>query len=158
FLKGMSIPKGIFIACVGEGTATVLRSLGYHPDFVGEGKDLQQIASDLNQKLGDRSILFPLSSRSLRSISSHLNPNQLEEVVVYDTINQSRTIPPSDFVVFTSPSNVDSFLETNQLNSSTILIAWGESTAKALEKRQKKALVMDEPNEQALIALLKTFI
>ena len=158
FLKGMCIPKGTFIACVGAGTAAVLRSLGYDPDFVGEGKDFKKIASDLQQKLGDKTILFPLSTRSLRSISSHLNPHQLEEVVVYETINQSHAIPLSDIVVFTSPSNVDSYLESNELNSGNTLIAWGESTAKALEKRQKKALVLDEPNEQALIALLKTLI
>lgn len=158
FLKGRSIPKGCFIACVGQGTAAVLASLGHSPNFVGLGNDPEKIAYQLKEACDGKSILFPLSSRSLKSISSRMNQDQIEEVVVYDTINQSSAIPECDFVVFTSPSNVESYLESTALCSTSTYIAWGKSTLNTLEKRQKKALVLDEPSEQALISLLQSLI
>lgn len=158
FLKGRSIPKNCFIACVGQGSATVLKAIGHNPNFIGEGNNLEKIALDLKDACKNKNILFPLSSRSLKSISSHFDPNQVEEVVVYDTINHSSALPECDFVVFTSPSNVESYLESNAFCSTSTYIAWGKSTLKALDKRQKKALVLDEPSEQALISLLQSLI
>ena len=121
------------LACLGTGTAKRLETFGYTSDFVGSDSGKPDIvAKEFRKWLGDRKVIFPVSSRSNRSIASVIPPAQGIELVVYKTVAVPELIEPSQIYVFTSPSNVDAFLEKNQFPEVCRVIAWGETTAKRL--------------------------
>lgn len=124
--------SGVF-ACVGEGTAKRLNKLGYQADFVGVNSgNPEDVAKDFRVWLGNRTVLFPLSSSSNKTISSHVPKTQLQELVIYETVALPEVIEECDIYVFTSPSNVVSFLECNSLPPNAKIIAWGQTTERKL--------------------------
>jgi uroporphyrinogen-III synthase len=121
------------LAVYGQGTAAkILKTnpdLKNQIDFIGEQtNDPATIAKDLVSWLGNRTILFPLGSKSLKSISKHIPKSQVEEEIVYETQLYPKTIKLVDVCVFTSPSNVESYLQVNEKQNHTIYVAWGKST------------------------------
>ena len=80
-------------------------------------------------------MLFPVSDRSLKTISSVIDDELKEEVVVYCTEVTGKVIPKCDVYAFSSPSNVEGFFELNTLPEGCEVIAWGTSTEKALVER-----------------------
>jgi len=127
--------KNSLLACLGSGTAKRLLENGYIADFVGSSSaqpDL--VAKEFLGWLGDKKVLFPLSTISNRSISSKIPVGQVEELLVYETITDSEQLEPFDTYVFTSPSNVDSFLKENQFPTGSVVIAWGKTTERKLQQ------------------------
>lgn len=134
FLK-LETGNNYVFACLGQGTAARLQSYGIRPDFVGSnsGKP-DEVAKAFVSWLGNRIVLFPLSSKSNRSVSVLVPVEQLKELVVYETVNASAVIEPAAVYVFTSPSNVDAFLALNELPAGSSVIAWGRTTEKRLQQ------------------------
>lgn len=134
FFKAIyDVPKSVKIACTGSKTAELLKALGYTVDFKGEKSgDIQSVADSFEKWAEGRMVLFPISDLSLRTISSNLSPESVIEVEVYKTIIQGIKVAPSDYYVFTSPSNVQGFLMENQIPTEGKIIAWGTSTEEAL--------------------------
>ena len=132
FINSSPVPKECEIACVGNTTAEKLRRLGYKPAFVGAqaGKPVH-VAEEFKQWLGDKHVLIPCSSRSARSMAKDLNPTQVTELIVYETVLNPSPIAKADVYMFTSPSNVDSFFTENNTGDS-LVIAWGRTTQQAL--------------------------
>lgn len=135
------------LAVYGQGTANKI--LKYHPElktqieFIGEEtNDPATIAQDLVSWLENRTVLFPLGSKSLKSISKFIPKSQLEEQIVYTTQLNPKTINTVDICVFTSPSNVESYLQVNEINEQTSYIAWGKSTFNRLNELDINDLVL----------------
>ena len=128
-----NIPKGTKIACIGNKTAELLRELNYTPSYIFDRPGNPKQGVDAFKTWCDgKSILFPISNQSLKSVSSAFPDNQKQEVVVYNTILNQQKIPLCDVYIFTSPSNVKGFLQTNEIQSSSNVISWGKSTSNAL--------------------------
>lgn len=150
------------LAVYGQGTANKI--LKYHPElktqieFIGEEtNDPATIAQDLVSWLENRTVLFPLGSKSLKSISKFIPESQLEEQIVYTTLLNPKTINTVDICVFTSPSNVESFLQVNEIQKDTLYIAWGKSTFKKMtEIGFKKCNLLEESSYNSLIKFLKS--
>jgi len=112
----------------------ILTQMGFPPSFIGtESGNPATVAQKFKTWCNGRSVLFPISNRSLKSISSVFPKEQIDEVVIYETNVAGREVESSDIYVFTSPSNVEGFLLNNQLADRSIVIAWGNSTREALE-------------------------
>lgn len=156
FLESNCISNEMAIATIGEQTARKLNELGLEVDFIGSAAgDPETVASDFCPWLNGRSVLIPCSDRSNRSIAAALPKNQVEEVVVYKTIPASITIEPCDLYVFSSPSNVESFLQKNNLPEKSFTIAWGKTTEKAMVAKQiHPDLVLKNSSETEVIAFL----
>lgn len=135
FLKAridLSLAKDI--ACIGRKTAVILTQMGFPPSFIGtESGDPAQVAKEFKSWCDGRSVLFPLSNRSLKSISSIFPEDQIDELTIYNTHVAGKKIDAHDVYVFTSPSNVEGFLIENKLSVGSIVIAWGKITKAALE-------------------------
>jgi uroporphyrinogen-III synthase len=132
FINAYPLPNEIKIACVGDGTANHLKKMGYSIDFCGMNPGLPDLnARDFADWLGNRHVLFPLSDRSKEHMLTFVSPKQLEKIRVYKTKFESVYIPNHDVYIFSSPSNVNSFLERNKIPQGDI-IAWGKSTEEAL--------------------------
>ena len=90
-------------------------------------------------------------------------PNQLKhhgvsvsELEIYQTHHRPAKIE-EDFagVIFFSPSAADSFFSINQLNSSVVCFAIGDTTASAVKKyTSNRIMVADTPRQENLIAMI----
>jgi uroporphyrinogen-III synthase len=137
FLKYHEKPNALF-ACAGVMTA---RKLMEHYqiacDFVSEeAGNPANAALAFKTWLKERTVLFPLSQQSLHTYASLIPATQKAELYVYRTLINPMLIPPCDYYVFSSPSNVRAFLEVNVLPDSSRCIAWGQSTESALLAQQ----------------------
>jgi hydroxymethylbilane synthase len=149
------------LAVYGQGTAAkILKTnpdLKNQIDFIGEQtNDPATIAQDLVTWLGKRRILFPLGLKSMKSISKYITSNQLEERIVYETQLNPKTINLVDLCVFTSPSNVESFFQSNDFHEYTKYIAWGKSTFKKLSELEiNEIIILENSSINSLINFLK---
>ena len=133
FKASQAIPDNKLIACVGGKTAELLESLGHEVAFVGKKSgEPKFVAEEFKVWLNDKRVLFPVSDRSLRTISSLIPEDQKEELVVYSTEVKGKLIKECDVYVFTSPSNVEGFLMENEIPETASIIAWGKSTEATL--------------------------
>lgn len=120
------------VACVSEGTARHIQ----HPiDWCGNSPSKPaQTALEFKQWVGERRVLFPVSSRSLGSISSAFPPEQMECLTVYRTILNPRVVEACAVYIFTSPSNAEAFLLQNTIPGGVKVIAKGTSTQEFLQQ------------------------
>lgn len=135
FTKGIERNLDEYVlACVGKGTASALQRIGFKAEFVGQqGGNPEQVAQEFKKFAGGRKVLFPMAAESLQTISGLLPENQKNLLPVYRTIQKSVHIPECMIYVFTSPSNVNAFLELNTVAETSFVIAWGSSTRSCLE-------------------------
>ena len=133
FLKKHQISSKSKIGCVGKGTALQAQRLGLTTDFIGSHSgEPSKNAKELADWLGDRRILLPISDISQRNLIEFIPSDQVETVIVYSTQFSPLTIPKQDVYIFSSPSNVESFLQCNKPPNG-IIIAWGKSTENELK-------------------------
>lgn len=147
------------IAAIGEGTASVLQESGYDVHFIGESDDDPSIIGQkFNQRIkANSTVFFPLGNRSKRSVTSEVNPLQVKECITYKTIDrQQKLIENFDAILFTSPSNFHSFIQSNDIDSNTCVIAIGKTTEKAINTYSPKFKVntLKSPTENAIIEFL----
>ncbi len=152
FMVGQSISEDVAIACVGNKTAELLESLSYDVAFRGkksgepkvvaeefkvwlEGRRTSVLSRQAQDDALSPRVLFPISNRSLKTISGEIAEDQKEEVVVYSTEIVGRQVGVNDVYVFTSPSNVEGFFIDNVISEGAKVIAWGKSTERALVLR-----------------------
>lgn len=143
------------IACVGKGTAESIKARGLNPDFIGPfpGEPTKNALS-LAHWLGNRRILFPVSEISMGSMVEFIPEQQIEVLTVYRTIPIPASIPDHDVYVFSSPSNVESYLMTNNSPKGKVF-AWGRSTQKALKKHSIDVVhTLETSDETELITIL----
>lgn len=135
FLKSNEIKADAKIGVAGTGTKTFLESYGYYVDFnPKESGDITQSTQEFKEWVGNKRVLFPISSISHRSYANSLKSEQSYCKAVYETEIHSKRIASHDIYVFTSPSNVDGFFQENELFESSKIISWGETTTNALAK------------------------
>ena len=130
FLKRNLSLENKQIAVIGESTKKHIEALGFEVAFYGkEAGNPQAVAEEIQHWLKDRKISFFQSDISKKSIASFIPDIQKEEFVIYRTKSLSQKLNKSfDLYVFTSPSNVESFLKSNALAKSAKVISWGKST------------------------------
>ncbi len=120
-------------ACMGKGTEKALIKRGHKSSFTGEHSSFpERVFISFKLWATDRLITVPHSSRSLFSISKHFSEHQLNFIEVYKTNYIRKSIPDCSIYIFTSPSNVDSFLFLNFIPKNAKIYAWGASTKERL--------------------------
>jgi uroporphyrinogen-III synthase len=122
--------------CIGKSTAEAIRKYGYRADFIGYSTDTKLTGKQFASLVGEGTVLFPQAKGSLRSIQNgFVKQDQVIDLIVYETLKKNQeVIPYSDILVFTSPSNVESYFEHNKISDDQKIIAMGEATGSALKK------------------------
>jgi uroporphyrinogen-III synthase len=119
FLRNYDGPLStLAFACIGEETAK-----RFNIDFAFVGKEAgnpEKVAEKFKNWLGEKRLLIPSS--------------QCESICIYNTLLKPSVVPECDVYVFTSPSNLEAFLQVNKLPEHAKVIAWGNTTEKALLK------------------------
>lgn len=140
-------------ACIGKATAEALRKNGKRADFIGYSTDTKLTGKQFASRVGSERVLFPQAKGSLRSIQNgFVKREQVIDLVVYETLKKNESIPQTDILLFTSPSNVESFFERNSASPQQKIIAMGDATASTLKKYGvKHPLLPDAFDDTALV-------
>jgi len=138
FLQQAEISENTSVACIGESTKQYLNAKGIEVNFVGSNPGQpESVSKELAKWLGGKSCSIVLAKESKKSILKHLNSSKSNYCIVYKTIINSKKMEGTfDYIVFTSPSNVDGYLKENKIQETTRIIAWGETTKRYLMEKQ----------------------
>jgi uroporphyrinogen-III synthase len=120
------------IAAFGQSTAKYLQKNGFKVDFIGEGSpsNVSQVFSSI---VNSKEIVFiPSSNKSLGTVQAIIDNRNKIIVETYKTFSKDKHVENHDYLVFTSPSNVEAFLLSNKVNKQKV-ISIGPSTTKSLK-------------------------
>jgi len=130
--------EGVKFGAVGKATAAEIRKFGKRAEFIGSSDDTRMTGKKFSALVGSKTVLFPQAKASMRTIQLQLPQKEnVVDVVVYETIkNVDCQLPIANcqLLVFTSPSNVDTFFEKNKITADHKVIAMGDATASALRR------------------------
>lgn len=156
-LRKANLKLNARLAAFGKGTATALQEKGYQADFIGIG-DPEQNATYFEFLSKGQRVLFPRAAHSRLSIQKRLK-DQIEiiDLILYE--NQPRTnleIPVCDWLVFTSPMNVQAYIAKYEIKPDQQIVAIGKTTAAALQQMgMNNVTIAEEPSELALAQAIK---
>jgi uroporphyrinogen-III synthase len=145
------------LCCIGQKTADALTKWGYSSDFIGKRSgEPNSVAKQLREFIGTEKLLFPQSTISNKSVQKEFPEEQCLNLVVYETFALPTALRQRpDILVFTSPSNVRSFLQMNTVDDKQRVIAWGSSTKHYLTQSNIHVdNVLIESSFKSLIELL----
>jgi|GEM_PF-3166060 len=146
------------IAVYGEGTKAELTKAHLNIDFRGKmDQSSSQIGRNFAKHIGTvATVLFPLSDRSLKTIYHEIPSQQRIEINTYQTkLTPSKFHTPPSIILFTSPSNFESYTSLYQIEDKTQLIAIGKSTEQEIAKKYRVDFVLEAPTSEAFTALLE---
>ena len=148
------IQENTKFGAIGEATAFALQQ-HCNISFKGVG-NTQHVAKTFKKIIGNQTVLFPISNKSLRTVQKELLASQVYEIEVYRTeLNESITIPNTDIIIFTSPSNVEAYFRRNNIHPTQQVIAIGHTTANALQKKGINQISIPwQSSELALVDIL----
>lgn len=135
------------IGCIGKSTSQAIRQLGLRADFIGQSTDTKLVGKQFSARVGLGKVVFPIARDSMRTIQWQFPKQQnVIDLPIYATLKVPHEVSAStDILVFTSPSNAESFLEKNSIQPHQKIIAMGESTEKALLKAKVKESQISTP-------------
>jgi len=148
----------IKIGAVGEATANSIRNFGFEPEFIGQSGDMNEVGRQFAMVVGNEKVLFAGAEGGSAKVRSSLDSGQVLFKAIYRTeLLNNITIPETEFVYLTSPSNSEAFLSRNSLDGKKI-VAIGQTTADFLTKKGfKDVLVPRSPKEEDVLELLLGF-
>lgn len=126
-------PKTKF-GVIGKSTELELKKHNKNAAFVGSINDTKVVGKKFAKAVGTETVLFPQAKGGLRTIQQQFeDAGKLTDLVVYETVKkENEKLPEAEVIVFTSPSNVESFFEKWNISPSQHVIAIGKSTEKKL--------------------------
>lgn len=113
-------------------------------------------AALFNNWRGDKTVIFPASNVSLGTYMKNVPDTHKTIIQVYQTVATQARIDKHRVYIFSSPSNVLAFMQVNQFPKDAVIVAWGNSTQKALHSQGVKVqhtLLKDQ--QVALLAWLQ---
>jgi uroporphyrinogen-III synthase len=121
-------------AALGSATAQALKTFTNTIHFIGEGETTEVAQQFLTQLKPDEKVVFPVSNVSLQTVQKSLPKESVVTVEAYLTEENFTEKIEADTYVFTSPSNVRSFLKHNSIPSNAKTIAVGNATTQHLKQ------------------------
>ncbi len=145
------------IAAMGPGTAETLNRLGITANWVGSHTDPVQVALAFSNQLSEgETVLFPQSAQTKNSIAPILSGHATRHLIVYNTIPKTIGKQDADVWIFSSPSNINAYQQQHDLDVSHRYIAFGPTTAQAMEQLGlKNVFVLKQVNDDTIIEAIK---
>jgi hydroxymethylbilane synthase len=148
------LPKKVKYGVFGRGSEDALRLHGLKADFNGEeeGIDTKDIAIEFSKLANGAIVLFPSAKGSLKTIQKALSSDtKIIELTVYETVSEENiTQSYAEVLIFTSPSNVDSYFAENLLEPDQQVICIGKTTGQKFDEMGVKYTLPFSPDEMGL--------
>ena len=136
FLGQTKLKPGIKIAAVGKGTSDELRKFNLRADFIGGGNDTKATARQFAAVAGRSVVIFPQAKGSMKAVQQQIKTAKVIDLVVYETISRpADDLPDSNILVFTSPSNLEAYLEQKKISKQQKIVAMGHATGSTLKEK-----------------------
>ncbi len=132
-------------AGLSTGTSKEVKKWTNRVDYTGSSSlKTEEISEDFLSIVNGETVLIPCGKQTLGTLSKKAKSDKVEEVVFYDTL-PNNWVAPTDFdlILFTSPSNVDAYVENHEIRPDTICLAIGEKTGKSIESHGLEATISD---------------
>ncbi len=143
------------IYCIGNTTQKLIKEYFGEELIVATADGATELASIIVEDNVADEVIFFCGDKRRDELPSILNEHSIEvnEIEVYQTNMIHHTIEKNyDGILFFSPSAVESFFSTNNLNEKTILFAIGKTTANEIKKYSRnKIIIGDEPGKTHLV-------
>lgn len=152
--KGLKITQPVGV--MGLGTLNALKEFGKSADFAGNGRP-EEVAAAFKEIVRGKRVLFLRAQQSLRSIQQLLEEEvEVRDLVVYaNEIRLPNNDFQADFLLFTSPLNVEAYAQKYDLNQAEMIVAIGKTTAAKLQSLGVKDIKLaTRPSEEAMLAQL----
>jgi hydroxymethylbilane synthase len=154
FRLGPQLPKKVKFGVLGRGSEDALRMHGKIAHFNGEehGIDTKDIAKEFSNIANGSNVLFPSAKGSLKTIQKALSRDtKIIELTVYETVSQENIAPSyAEVLIFTSPSNVDSYFAENLLEPDQQVICIGKTTGQKFDDMGVEYTLPFSPDEIGL--------
>ncbi len=134
FIQNPELKTKTKFGVIGRSTEQQLKKHNRNAAFVGSVNDTKVVGKKFAKTVGAETVLFPQAKGGIRTIQQQFEDvSKLTDLIVYETVKKENAkLPDSEILVFTSPSNVDSFFEKGKIAPSQKVIAIGKSTEKKL--------------------------
>lgn len=144
FSQNPQLQPGVKFGCIGTATSAELRANGRRADFIGQSTDTKLVGKQFASKIGNAKVLFPIARGSMQSIQWQMTKrDHVFNLEVYATLHKPMSTGGDyEVVIFTSPSNVESYFKENTWQAGQQAVAMGEATGKALEKLKIKTYAL----------------
>lgn len=128
-------PKTKF-GVIGKSTEYALKKHNKNAAFVGHINDTKVVGKKFAKTAGQETVLFPQAKGGIRTIQQQFeDASKLTDLVVYETTTRENIqVPEADVLVFTSPSNVESFFKQTKIKNTQKVVAIGTSTQRKLKE------------------------
>ncbi len=148
------LPAQVKLAALGSGTAKAIgKRLFRTPDFIGSSSDpalaIQEFVPFLRPYM---KVLIPRAEKSMKRLNEALPAKAIVDWPFYSTYKAAPDKPSqSKYLIFTSPSNAEAYLEKHEISSKQTCVAIGASTASMfVSKGVRNYLVSDTPTEESM--------
>ena len=139
-------------AAIGPGTGAAISALGWTPSFIGSGHP-EEVGQLFSKLVNGALVVFVGAKYSRNSIQPIVaKTTRTRFLAVYENVMNPFDFKATfDALVFTSPLNVESFLQKQDIQCSQLVVAIGRTTAQALRDRGvKKVKVAEAHTEEAM--------
>lgn len=141
------------IGVIGPGTEREVRNCGWRVDFAPKSTDPKEgIEEFANQLPTTETVIMACSDKSLKRMHGLIAANQLIEWEFYrNKPKKHPTKTEAQYVIFTSPSNANAYLDHHVLDTTQVAVAIGKSTEGALKTRQISNFIRaTHPTEESM--------
>jgi hydroxymethylbilane synthase len=123
-------------------------------EFIGTSTDTRLTGKQFASRVGSGTVLFPIAKGSMRTVQNgFVKAEQVIDLPVYETVEHTDIqIPEADILVFTSPSNVQSYTKKKAIDKNQKLIAFGDATGSALRQMGFTQYITSDAFDDAALA------
>ncbi|HXS37247.1 MAG TPA: uroporphyrinogen-III synthase [Flavipsychrobacter sp.] len=149
------------IFCIGEATKKSVINYFGELSIAGTALNAAELAKEILKHNEITNVVFfcgDIRRDELPTILRKANV-LIEEIVVYHTVLTPQKVEKNyDAVLFFSPSAVESFFSVNDIKSTTVLFAIGNTTATSIKKfTGNKIIISEAPTKEQLIDQLLVY-
>ena len=143
------------IFCIEPSTKKTVENIFSNSSITGAAKNAEELSQKIVEDKSVKQIVFFCGNqrRDLLPVQLKKNGIDVEELIVYNTIEKSQTVSKTyDGILFFSPSAVRSFFSNNNLKTETTVFAIGKTTAAEVKKFSNNTIIIsDIPDTEKLI-------
>ncbi len=139
------------IGVIGSGTARAVKAQGWTVAFLPKSTDPKAGIDEFAEMLPTtEKVIMACSDKSLKRMHGIVPGNQLIEWEFYQHLPAKMIAKTeADYLIFTSPSNADAYLDLHELDNNQVVVGIGKTTDAALEKRGiENKICAEHPGEE----------
>lgn len=146
------------IFCIGYQTKNSAITTFNEKNIVGIADNGEELGEEIIKQSSVKKIIFFCGNQRREALPEKMKKNgiELEEIIVYKTIEKSRIISKHYAgILFFSPSGVGSFFSVNKIKEPVQIFAIGTTTAKEIKAySQLPIIIPGHPDKEELVQLV----